>query len=403
VPTAGLAGALLVDVRLGGTRAAPTLDGGARLRDAAATIPVFGITVTDVDVAVRAGDDDNLIVEGSARSGDGVVDLSGVIGMSPETGLYADIAVKGDRFQLVRLPDQSALVSPDLTARFDSGRIDLAGGILVPEAAFEFRELGKSAVVTSDDVVIHREGEDPGEAASYSRITGQLDIELGDAVMFQGLGLRTRLTGGLLLTFRPGAAPVGEGAFQLVDGSYDAFGREMQIERGSLNFYGPLDDPVVDARATRRFRYEAQDIKLGVNLSGRLSEQLDFVLFSEPAMSEADVLSFMVVGRPTSTGEGSDAAVSGAALAMGLQSLSATSRVGDTLTLDEISFEGGGADDTAVVAGKRLGEKWYIRYSYGLFDRVGTFIIRYDIGRGVSVEAGSGAQQSLDLIYSIDR
>ncbi|MGI9341618.1 MAG: translocation/assembly module TamB domain-containing protein [Gammaproteobacteria bacterium] len=399
VPTEGLVGALLVDIRLGGTRDAPTLDGGARLRDAAATVPLFGITVEDIDVEVLAGADDNLVVKGSARSGEGVVDLSGVIGIADDTGLYAEIALKGDRFQLVRLPDQSAFISPDVTARFDGGQIALDGRVLVPEAAFQFVELGASAVAMSDDVVIHVEGEAAGETASFTRIAGQLEIELGDAVTFEGLGLETRLTGGLILTFRPGEQPAGEGSFQLVDGTFEALGREMLVERGSLNFFGPLDDPVIEARATRRLRYENENIKVGINLSGRVSQQLNFVLFSEPAMSDADVLSFMVVGRP-SLGEGDNSA-SGAALALGLQSL--TGGTGDKTTLDEISFEGGGADDTSVVAGKKIGDRWYIRYTYGLFNRVGTFIIRYDIGRGVSIEAGSGVAHSLDLIYSIDR
>jgi len=403
VPTEELRGALLVDARVGGTRDAPMLDGGARLQDAAAHIPLFGITVEDVDVVVSAGDDDGLVVAGSARSGEGVVELSGRIGVSEDTGLFADIALKGDRFQLVRLPDQSAWVSPDLTAYFDGDRVEFDGRILVPEAAFQLLELGDSAVDTSDDVVVHREGAGPGDARAYSRVAGQVDIALGDDVTFAGAGLSTRLTGGLLLTLRPGAPPAGEGAFQLVDGTFDAFGREMLVERGSLNFYGPLDDPVVDARATRRFMYEARDITLGILLSGRVSEQLDFTLFSEPAMSEADILSFMLVGRPTSTGEAGDGAMSGAALALGLQSLTSRRGASENLTLDEISFEGGGSGDTSVVAGKRLGERWYIRYTYGLFSRVGTFIIRYDIGRGVSIEAGSGAAQSLDLIYSIDR
>jgi translocation and assembly module TamB len=403
VTTEGLVGALVVDVDVGGTRAAPSLDGGARLRDGSVMMPVFGITVEDVEIEVAAGDDDTLVVIGSARSGDGRLDLSGNIGVSPDAGLYADIAVVGERFELVRLPDQNVLVSPNLSARFDGGQIQVDGKLFVPEAAFTFRELADDAIATSDDIVVHREDADPDAARSRSRIAGQLDIELGDAVTFDGLEISTRLTGGILLTLRPDTPPAGEGALQLADGTFNALGREMTIERGSLNFYGPLDDPVVDARASRRVRYEGDSIKIGIQLSGRLSEKLDFVLFSEPSMSENDVLSYMVVGRPASTGDGNEGAISGAALALGLQSLSATRRAGESLTLDEIGFEGGGANDTAVVAGKRLSDKWYIRYSYGLFNRIGTFIIRYELGRGFSVEAGSGAQQSLDLIYSIDR
>ncbi|MFW2403213.1 MAG: hypothetical protein ACN4GT_00520, partial [Gammaproteobacteria bacterium] len=57
VPTENLRGALQVDVQVGGTRDAPTLGGGARLQNAAALIPLFGITVEDLDVVVTAGDD----------------------------------------------------------------------------------------------------------------------------------------------------------------------------------------------------------------------------------------------------------------------------------------------------------------------------------------------------------
>jgi len=44
-----------------------------------------------------------------------------------------------------------------------------------------------------------------------------------------------------------------------------------------------------------------------------------------------------------------------------------------------------------------------VRYTYGLFNRIGTVLIRYDLGHGFSLEAGSGEQQTLDLLYSIDR
>lgn len=88
-------------------------------------------------------------------------------------------------------------------------------------------------------------------------------------------------------------------------------------------------------------------------------------------------------------------------MAMGLQSL--TQGAGDGLGLDEVGLEGGGGDDSAVVAGKRFSDKVYIRYTYGLFSRIGTLLIRYELGHGFSIEAGSGEQQSLDLLYSIDR
>ncbi|HHH76505.1 MAG TPA: hypothetical protein ENL03_05720, partial [Phycisphaerae bacterium] len=112
--------------------------------------------------------------------------------------------------------------------------------------------------------------------------------------------------------------------------------------------------------------------------------------------------SYLLVDRPASTADGVDGtAISGAAVAMGLQSL--TQGAGEGLSLDEVGLEGAGGDDAAVVAGKRLSEDVYIRYTYGLFNRIGTLLIRYELGHGFSIEAGSGEQQTLDLLYSIDR
>ena len=44
-----------------------------------------------------------------------------------------------------------------------------------------------------------------------------------------------------------------------------------------------------------------------------------------------------------------------------------------------------------------------MKYSYGLFNRIGTLLVRYSLGGGVSIETGSGQEQTLELIYSIDR
>ena len=42
-----------------------------------------------------------------------------------------------------------------------------------------------------------------------------------------------------------------------------------------------------------------------------------------------------------------------------------------------------------------------MRYSYGIFDQVGTIRATYRIGRRLSIEGSSGQAQALDLIYSI--
>jgi translocation and assembly module TamB len=157
-------------------------------------------------------------------------------------------------------------------------------------------------------------------------------------------------------------------------------------------------------RATRELTYQTQAITVGVLLTGPLSN-MQAKVFSEPAMSEANALSYLVLDRPLSRAEGSDSVnLSNAALAFGLsQALPITQGLQENLGIDELGLEGTSDETTAIVAGKRVSKDVSVRYAYGLFNRIGTFIVRYDLKRGFSIEAGSGEEQTLDMIFTIQR
>jgi translocation and assembly module TamB len=191
---------------------------------------------------------------------------------------------------------------------------------------------------------------------------------------------------------------------RLKEGKFGAYGKELTIERGTLGFAGPLDDPAVDLRASRRVDWEGKSVTAGILLKGTASRPESRV-FSDPAMSEADALSYLISGRPLQSANTTDrSAIAGAALSLGVQQASPlTQRLGSAVTLDELGMEGGTLDETEVVAGKQLGSDLYVRFTYGLFNRIGTVLARYKIGRNLSIEAASGEDQSLDLIYSVEK
>ena len=128
-------------------------------------------------------------------------------------------------------------------------------------------------------------------------------------------------------------------------------------------------------------------------------------VFSEPAMSEADALSYLISGRPMQSANANDrSAIAGAALSLGVQQTSPlTQAIGSAVTLDELGFEGGTLDETEVVAGKQVSEDLYLRFTYGLFNRIGTVLARYKLSRSLSIEAASGEDQSLDLVWSVEK
>src|SRR5690606_27553093 len=183
-------------------------------------------------------------------------------------------------------------------------------------------------------------------------------------------------------------------------GTYNAYGQTLALERGQLLFTGPLDDPALDVRAVRRI--EATTV--GVELAGTVKAPRTRI-YSDPPMSEADALSYLLFGRPlTGTGSEETATLQTAALAMGLQqALPVVQRIGQSLGLDEFAVQTTAADAGSLMAGKYLSPKVYIRYSYGLVNRIGGLLLRFRVNERLSIETRSGEQKSMDLLYTVEK
>ena len=195
-----------------------------------------------------------------------------------------------------------------------------------------------------------------------------------------------------------------------LDGTYDAYGQKLALERGQLLFSGPVDNPGLDVRAVRTpDTVETVDrVEVGVELTGTLKEPRTRV-FSTPAMSEADALSYLLFGRPVSgnnAGMGTEetSTLQTAALTLGLQqALPVVQRFGNTLGLDELTVQSTETDAGALMAGKYLSPRVYIRYSYGLFNRIGGFLLRFRVNDRLSIETRSGDSESMDLFYTVEK
>jgi translocation and assembly module TamB len=164
-----------------------------------------------------------------------------------------------------------------------------------------------------------------------------------------------------------------------------------------------VTDPGLDVKASRDVDYEGREVTVGVLLSGNIS-RIQTRVFSEPAMGELDALSYLTTGKPlTAAGAGDRSLVASSAISLGLsQALPVVQQLGSALSVDEVAFGTSESGDTAVVVGEQLGKNLFIRYSYGIFDKLGTVQATYKLGRRVSIEASSGEEQALDLIYSVN-
>ncbi len=399
-----VAGALSLDLDIGGTIAEPTLDGRGAWTGGRVAVPAWGLVVDRIEATATSRDGHALAFDATGRAGDGELKLSGTTALDQTRGWPTKLKLTGTNVEAVQRPDAQIHVSPDLDVDVALPDVRVSGVVRVPRATVKVTSLPAEAVAPSPDAVVH--GVAAPKRAEPLRLSSRINLVLGDDVRYNGLNLDTKVTGGLRLDADVNRSATASGTLMLA-GSYNAYGQKLELERGLLLFNGPLDNPGLDVRAARTIETTvntAEPIRVGVELTGTLKAPRTRVI-STPAMSEADALSYLLLGRPVTNAAGSETAtLQTAALAMGLQqALPGMQRIGHTLGLDELSVQTTDTDPGALMAGKYLSPKVYIRYSYGLFNRIGGLLLRFKVTDKVSIETRSGDQESMDVIYNIEK
>jgi translocation and assembly module TamB len=311
------------------------------------------------------------------------------------------LQVSGKSAEVLNWPEYRAWASPDITVVGDASGWKIGGKLLLPRADIEIREIPVEAIRVSEDAVVL--GDEPADH-SRTRIEAATRITLGEKVRVKALGLDTGLSGELLVRLLPDRDTTAEGKIQLVNGSFSTQGQKLAIQKGELTFTGPLDNPIVDVRAVRVIDTFEGTVTAGIHLYGR-AQNLTSTVFSEPAMNQVDALSYLVLGRPLNQATESEGGeLSGAAVSLGLrQATVLTEQIGQSLGLDQLSLSGDGGDTTALIAGKKINSRLYARYAFGVFSRIGTLLLRYRLSSRLTLEAGAGEQQSVDILYSVEK
>lgn len=418
------------DIQLAGQLGNPLLSGDLRLDNAQARIPRLGLTLRDLRARLSGKPGESLQLIASTRSGDGTLQLTGQL--TPHTindwGLHFQF--KGKQVEVSRLPQAHVIASPELSfsSRGRTRRLD--GRVLIPEAYLVLPEHTTTLPLSPDAVIIGNEMDKADALAS--RLHYLVSIELGDAVNLRGYGFRGRLSGVVAVEDNDGGGDTAYGELDIEDGEYRAYGQKLRVEKGVLLFPGgPLDNPGISARAVRSDI--DRTIIAGVRVGGFLRKP-ELKLFSTPAMDEADILAYLLLGRPlklASSAEGDTLyrAATGLGLAGGelLAGRIAQRFAFDEFTLQSRITQAGSTsssatrpepistvpapktatpsyvEQTSVVLGKYLSPRLYVRYAYGIGQTPSVLFLRYQLSKRFTLETASGNQTGADLRFTIDR
>ncbi|TCV66402.1 translocation/assembly module TamB domain-containing protein [Pseudomonas fluorescens] len=377
---------------LSGGLLAPQVNGNLALSDGEVSGPELPISLEALQVrAMIAGE--TVRLDGAWKSGKrGQGSLTGNIGWGE--ALTLNLALKGSQLPVTVEPYAVLDVAPDLNITMQGEQLSIAGKVLVPKGEITVRELPPSTVKVSDDTVIVGHQTEEGKAPIAMAM--DIDVIVGqDKLAFSGFGLTANVQGQVHI----GDNMDTRGELWLNDGRYRAYGQRLTVRRARLLFAGPIDQPYLDIEAIR----QTDDVIAGIRLSGS-AEQPTTQIFSEPAMSQEQALSYLVLGRPLSTTGEDNNMLAQAALGLGLMGSSGvTSSLANNLGIDDFQLDTqGSGNTTSVVASGNLSEKLSLRYGVGVFEPANTIALRYKLSKKVYLEAASGVASSLDIFYKRD-
>jgi len=387
-----LAGQLNGSGRLSGSLLAPQVNGNLALTGGEVSGAELPVSLEDLSLqALIAGEQVQL--QGGWRSGAaGRGQLSG--NLTWGQALNMDLRLQGQQLPVTVEPYAALEVAPDLTIRLAGEKLAITGKVHVPKGKITVRELPPSTVKVSDDTVII--GHQTEQGAPPMAVAMDIDVEVGrEKLSFSGFGLTANLLGHVHI----GDNMDTRGELSLADGRYRAYGQRLTIRRARLLFAGPIDQPYLDIEAIR----QVDDVIAGIRLSGS-AEQPTTQVFSEPAMSQEQALSYLILGRPLgNTGEDNNM-LAQAALGLGLAgSAGITGSLASGLGIEDFQLDTeGSGNSTSVVASGNLTERLSLRYGVGVFEPANTIALRYKLSKKVYLEAASGLASSLDIFYKRD-
>lgn len=421
-------GKLAINLNLSGPLSKPNFSGHIHLKDGSVFIPRLGIELTDIKTNITSSTH-GIAYEIQANSKKQPIKIKGLAQWTT-TGLNTTATIEGDHVLIMNTPEYIIYASPQFKVLIQGNNIDLTGKVDIPKGIIQPLTFTNVTTLPTEQVV-YTAGE-PSVGKSHWNISAHVEVSLGKEITVNTHGFNAIITGKATITGMPKKTTLARGRIDIIKGSYSAYGKKLTISPGSyIQFINsPVSNPIFDVRATKLIQLSSSlaiqqfglnDIIVGIQLRGSLQHP-DISFFSIPAtLSQADILSYLLLGYSSENAKGSNLGlIATAASAMGGKGAGtggALSEIKQGLGLSELGVESQTLIDAigtpideqnAFVIGKRLTKKIYIRYSLGLgqgaFAPVNIFQLRYTLNRQWAIQTDSSSWGSGgDILYTIEK
>ncbi|MGX9462185.1 autotransporter assembly complex protein TamB [Shewanella sp. A14] len=401
-----LEGMLSSRLNLSGTLMDPSVSGNIKLNDGAFALST-NPTLIDKLYLSLALDGQQGELNGQWQMGEGQVSAKGSLAW-PQGKFSGDMDIKGENLAVIQPPMAILNVSPDINITFDEQLLAIKGKVNVPSGQIKITPLAEGGVAISNDVVFNDSVSEQTVKTSPYAIKADLNINVGNNLTIDGMGLKGKLEGDLVLQQQAFKPPMLFGDIKVNKGTYKFMGQTLSINTGEVQFIGPTALPNLNIEATREIK--ENDITAGVRVTGTPMRPV-VTLFSNPAKEQAEVLSYILTGKgfTSTTNQQSNSLMMGAALSLGSQfDGGAMNSIGSTASglIEKFGFSNvqlDTNDDGKVAVSGYIGEDLMIKYGVGVFNPGYEMTVRYYLLSQLYLESVSSTlSQSLDIYYSFE-
>lgn len=429
-----LKGQLVASLKATGTVDKPQISSQLLLSKTSFHLPKLGLTIDSTELTVRS-QEKHWEASGSIVSAGHNLALKGT--GSLDANYSGELSLEGKEFPLIKTTEYQINISPQLKFQLTPSARTISGLILIPNAQIKPQSFSNSLSLP-DEVVYKKQLEQPTSSPLDSTL--DINIEMGENVEVNVKGLKGHLEGTLNLKQQPQGAMNAYGELSVKDGTYKAYGQDLAIKQGQLIFTGgPINNPGISLRAAKKINNTStytnatqlfdfnsgnlqsvdlgDSITLGVEVTGRLSKP-QVQLYSDPAiLSQADILSMLVLGRPASQANKaggqllltaiSSMNIGGTNSAQLLEQLKQTSGLDFNVQTNTNYNQSTNTvtDSTAFVVGKSLSKRLYLSYNIGLSQTdANVLTLKYMLNKFFSIQiSNSDTSSAIDFLYTSNK
>jgi len=316
----GIEGRISGMLTLGGTTKAPEIGGQLTLENGAATWAVSGVRYHGVTGSARVVNNQTVNVELTARTTSGTATIGGTMDFQNLTDPVFDLRIIAKNFQAVRRRDVELAASGEVQLQGSFTRPRIEGQISVDRGTLYLDEVWRQyQIVTLDDPLIFDLFDQPfaieqlisDEVVSdfVKNMKVEAEIEIRRDSWLRSRNLNVEVSGLLLVEMDRSAEEIRlTGTLNAVRGTYELFvaenlpARRFLVRGGTVEFDGtPGINPTFDITAGYRVRTtDRQPLNVIAQVTGTLeSPRVSLHSDGDETISESDLLSYLVFGRPT--------------------------------------------------------------------------------------------------------